>query len=164
MNGLNLFFNRFDQTPTPPLAQLSLLPHTTSSTLCLPPHLYSISLSTAFMLQDCGLHLLHEPEAGKSATAMENLQCGTSTKDPSPKILQQLQTSCFHFTPDEDPGVAGPRPSPPSGGSFYGPTPFCPSTWHLSGQCHQLHPGQIASHFYTAMLHYLRSVGLPILH
>ena len=30
----------------------------------------------------------------------------------------------FDFTPDEDPGVAGPRPSSPSGGYFYGPTPL----------------------------------------
>ena len=47
-----------------------------------------------------------------------------------------------HFTPDEDPGVADPRPSPPSGGSFYGPTPVRLSTWYC-GQCHHIPPGQI---------------------
>ena len=51
--------------------------------------------------------------------------------------------SCSHFTPDKDPGAAGPCPSPPSGGSFYGPTPVYLSTRHWSGRCHHLPPGQI---------------------
>ena len=112
VNDMNLFFNRFDQTPTPPPAQSYLLPPTTSSIPRLLPysHLYL---------------LLH----------------GFHVTDPSPKRLQQLQTSCSHFTPDEDSGAAGPHPSPPSGGSFYGPTPFCLSTWHRSGRRHHLPPG-----------------------
>ena len=65
------------------------------------------------------------------------------TKNPSLKTFQQLQTSCSHFTPDEDPGAAGLCPSLPSGGSFYGPTPVYISTWHWSGWCHHLPPGQI---------------------
>ena len=76
-------------------------------------------------------------EAGKSATAVENLLCGTSAKDPSPKRLQQLQASCSYFTPDEDPGAAGPHPFP-SFESFYGPTPVCLSTQYQSGRHHGL--------------------------
>ena len=75
-------------------------------------------------VQDCGVYLQHEPEAWKSATAVENLLCGTNTKDPSPWRLQQLQTSCSHFTPDEDPRAAGPRSPTLSCGSFYGPLQF----------------------------------------
>lgn len=58
-----------------------------------------------------------------------------------PSSLQQLQTSCFQFTNDEDPGGAGPCPSPPSGESFYGFIIL--STWLRSGQCHHLLPGQL---------------------
>ena len=79
-------------------------------------------------VQDCWVHL-QQPEAGKSATAVENLLHVTSAKDPSPNRLQQLQTSCSHFTPGEDPGAAGPRTSPPSAGSFYGPTPVWLGIW-----------------------------------
>ena len=38
-------------------------------------------------VQDCGIYIQPEPEAGKSATAVENLLRGTCTKDPSPKRL-----------------------------------------------------------------------------
>ena len=52
VNDMNLFFNRFDQSPTSPRAQPSLLPPTTSSI----PAVYcstliSNSLSTAFISQ-----------------------------------------------------------------------------------------------------------------
>ncbi|XP_030262146.1 uncharacterized protein LOC115574632 isoform X1 [Sparus aurata] len=87
--------------------------------------------------------LRHEPEAGKCTNAVENLLRGTCTKDPSAKRLQQLQNSCSHFTTDEDPGVAGACPPPPSGWSFYGPTPVCLPTWHRGGRRHHLPPGQI---------------------
>ena len=83
-----------------------------------------------------------DPKAEKSTNAVENLQHGTSAEDFSLKGLQQLQTSYSHFTPDEDPGAFGPCPSPPSGGSFYGPIPVCLTTWHQSGRCHHLSPGQ----------------------
>ena len=52
VNDMNLFFNRFDQTPTPPPTQPSLLTPTTSPILpvyC--PILTSTSLSMAFMSQ-----------------------------------------------------------------------------------------------------------------
>ena len=77
--------------------------------------------------------------------ARENLLCGTSTKDPSPKGLQQLQTSCSHFTPEEDTGAACPCPSPASGGSFYGPAPVCLLTWQ---HCRQItdSPGKTWKH------------------
>ena len=52
VNDMNLFFNRFDQTPTPPPAQSSLLPPTTSSTPVYSLILTSTSLSTAFMSQN----------------------------------------------------------------------------------------------------------------
>ena len=58
-------------------------------------------------------------------------------------VIQQLKTSCPHFTTDEDPGAAGSRWYPPSGRSFYGPTPVCISNWHQSGRHHHLPPGQI---------------------
>ena len=52
VNDMNLFFNGFDQTPTPPPTQPSLLPPTTSSIAPFYyPILTSTSLSTAFMSQ-----------------------------------------------------------------------------------------------------------------
>ena len=74
----------------------------------------------------------------------------SSCMEPVPKIphsksllVRELQTSCSHFTPDEDSGAAGPRPSPPSGGSVYEPTPVRLSAWYWSGWRHHLPPGQI---------------------
>ena len=89
---------------------------------------HQILCRSAVLWNSCGIYLQHEPEAGKSATAVENLLRSTCTKDPSPKRLKQLQTSCCHFTPDEDPGRAGPRPSLPSGGSFLDPPQFAYQT------------------------------------
>ena len=88
-------------------------------------------------MQDCGVFLQHEPEAGKSANAK------TSCVVLLHKGLQQLQTSCSHFTPDEDTGAAGPCPCLTSGGSFYGPTPVCLPAWQRTGRRHPLPPGQI---------------------
>ena len=50
-------------------------------------------------------------------------------------------------------GAAGPRPSLPSGGFFYGPSPVCISTWHWSGQRHHLPPGQITVSLVGAWKH-----------
>ena len=68
-------------------------------------------------------------------------------------VIQLLNTSCSHFTPDEDPGAAGPRPYPPSCWSFYGPTPVCKSTLHQNGRRHHLPPGQITVSLRKAWKH-----------
>ena len=44
-------------------------------------------LKSCAPVQDCEVPLEHEPEAGKSANAVENLLRVTSTKEPSPKGL-----------------------------------------------------------------------------
>ena len=122
------------------------------------PILTSTSLSMAFMPQtpptappDIHSPLTSDTQPPCSTLSLSSLQvrnelrnflCGTCTKDPSPRKLQ-LQTICFHFTPDEDPRAASPRPSPPSGGPLSGPSPVCISTQNRSGRRHHLPPGQI---------------------
>ncbi|KAF7656345.1 hypothetical protein LDENG_00042650, partial [Lucifuga dentata] len=49
---------------------------------------------------------------------------------PAPQETQQLQAGGTDISPDEDPGEAGPCPSPPPGELISGPETVRLSTWH----------------------------------
>ncbi|KAI3373033.1 hypothetical protein L3Q82_023470 [Scortum barcoo] len=55
-----------------------------------------------------------EPEAGESATALEDVLHHPSAKDTAPQGAQQLQAGSSDVSSDEDAGETGPRPSAPS--------------------------------------------------
>lgn len=60
-----------------------------------------------------GTHVQYEPEAGESSTAVEDLQCGTSTIDYTSKGPHQLQAGSTDRASHKDPWEAGPKISHP---------------------------------------------------
>lgn len=67
--------------------------------------------------------------------------CGACAQDSSTKGPQLLQAGGSNIPHHEDPGVAGPCPTSPSGEVIHGPVAVCISAWHWSGpQCHLPHP------------------------
>ncbi|KAI3363870.1 hypothetical protein L3Q82_001469 [Scortum barcoo] len=57
-----------------------------------------------------GYHVQPEPEAGESATTLEDVLHRPSAKDTSPQGAQQLQAGSSDVSSDEDAGETGPRP------------------------------------------------------
>ncbi|KAI3357987.1 hypothetical protein L3Q82_003013 [Scortum barcoo] len=69
---------------------------------------------------DSCVHIQPEPEAGESATALEDILHHPSAKDTAPQGAQQLQAGSSDISSDEDPGETGPGPSVPAGELFHG--------------------------------------------
>ncbi|KAI3355495.1 hypothetical protein L3Q82_018337 [Scortum barcoo] len=60
---------------------------------------------------DFWVHIQPEPEAGESATTLEDVLHRPSAKDTAPQGAQQLQAGSSDVSSDEDAGETGPRPS-----------------------------------------------------
>ena len=84
-------------------------------------------------LWDCGAHLQPELEAGEGSTNVENTMRHVGAKDAAPKGSQQLQASGADITPDEETGMAGPRPFPTSGGTIHASIAVHLPVWHQGG-------------------------------
>ncbi|KAI3352077.1 hypothetical protein L3Q82_020893 [Scortum barcoo] len=63
---------------------------------------------------DFWVHIQPEPEAGESATTLEDVLHRPSAKDTAPQGAQQLQAGSSDVSSDEDAGETGPRPSAPA--------------------------------------------------
>ncbi|KAI3354945.1 hypothetical protein L3Q82_004738 [Scortum barcoo] len=109
---------------TPPCSSLLLTTHQVRNALkknrarkAAGPDGISSRLLKSCADQLCGIfggtfwvHIQPEPEAGESATALEDVLHRPSAKDTAPQGAQQLQAGSSDVSSDEDAGETGPRP------------------------------------------------------